>query len=273
MNNEDRLLKHIQTSDGLGFDQNEVLQSIINRNEKDIDTSKCADALLKKFGSFTAVVNADLTELISVGKISEITARSIKAVAVYSRMYMNSVFSNNMRVFNTESAYMMMKDNFFSRNHEYIGLMILDRKGYVVYNDIIAQCDVRTVPSYIKRVISLCLKYDGDSVILAHNHTSGVTIPTREDIVATREVQLALHGIYVTLFDHLIIADGDYSSMRKAGIIKSITEEVNSFKENLYYRGLVLDSGHQVEDFGKKVRTDESENYEYYDYEDEDGEE
>ncbi|MDO4458526.1 MAG: JAB domain-containing protein [Clostridia bacterium] len=266
MNNNDRLLKHIQINDGLGYDQNEILQTIISRTE-DGDCEQTAEKLLKKFKSFNRVVNADLQELMQVGRIKEETARGIKSIAVYSRLYMSSLYNSDMRVFNTESAYSMMKDNFFGRQHEFVGMMILDREGHTVYNDIIAQTRFTAVPSYIRRAISLCLKYEGDTVIFAHNHPAGTTIPSREEIVAARELQLAFESIYVTLFDSLIITDRDYSSLKSAGIIRSITDEVRSFKENLFYRNLVLDPGQEVLDFGRKLPGESNEDEDiFYDY-------
>ncbi len=264
-NMSDSIVKHIQQSDGVGYSQTEILSSIIAVSEK--DNIGAADRLINKLHSFNAVVNAEVNELMKIGGISEETARRIKCVAVYSRVYMNSIYNEGMSVYNTDSAYAMMKDNFFGRQHEYIGMMILDRKGHCVYNDIISQSSFVSVPSYIRRAISLCLKYDGDTVIFAHNHPHGTTIPSREEIVAAREIQLAFESIYVTLFDSLIITDTDYSSLRSAGIIKQIGDEVRAFKENLFYRNLVLDPGQEILDFGRKMPGESNDNQDvFFDY-------
>lgn len=262
----DNVIKHIQQSDGMRYSQTELLSSVISMSEPEL-AEVSASKLMNKFHSFNSVVNADVAEIVRVGNLREETARRIKCIAIYSRVYMNSIYNEGMSVYNTESAYAMMKDNFFGRQHECVGLMILDRKGHCVYNDIISQNSFVSVPSYIRRAISLCLKYDGDTVIFAHNHPGGTTIPSREEIVAAREIQLAFESIYVTLFDSITITDTDYSSLRSAGIIKHIGDEVRAFKENLFYRNLVLDPGQEVLDFGRKLPGESNDDQDvYYDY-------
>ena len=69
----------------------------------------------------------------------------------------------------------------------------------------------------IARNALLCGAY---AVTLAHNHPSGNTAPSREDIATTRQVKQALNLFNITLCDHVIIGqDGAYHSMRECGEI------------------------------------------------------
>ena len=261
------LLRHITDSDGMNCTSEELLASIISLSEPNIDSSRAASMLLKRFKTFAGAVNADLISLQQYGGISEYTARLIKLTAVYSRRYCTSVFTPEMRVFNTDSAYTMIKDHFTGRQHEFIALMILDRKGYVVFNDVIARCSFHVVPAYIKRIIRICLNYETDTVIIAHNHPGGSTIPTKEDIVAARKVQLALDSMYITVFDQLIISGSDYTSMKKSGLLRSISDETKAFSENLFYRSAVLEANSQVADFGHKIPEERDDgNDSYYEF-------
>lgn len=56
------------------------------------------------------------------------------------------------------------------------------------------------------------------SVILAHNHPSGDSMPSRDDISATRRAAAALDLVGVKLLDHVIIGDTDFS-IRSAGLM------------------------------------------------------
>lgn len=268
------VLRHIIDSDGMDYSSQELLEYLIASSEPNIDASRSAAQLLKKFKSFAAVVNSDILSLQQYGSISEDTARLIKLIAVYSRKYNSSVFNQEMRVFNSESAYTMIKDHFTGRQHEFIALMILNRKGYVIFNEIIARCSFHTVPAYVKRILRTCLNHESDTVIIAHNHPGGTTIPTKDDVIATRKVQLALDAINVTLFDHLIISDEDYSSMRKSGLIRSIADETKAFKENLYYRSALLEADSMVADYGRAIPEERNEDIDsYYDFVEADDEE
>ena len=55
------------------------------------------------------------------------------------------------------------------------------------------------------------------SVVLAHNHPSGIAIPSEEDVQTTRRIAAALQAVEVHLVDHIIVADDDYVSMAQSG--------------------------------------------------------
>jgi len=57
-------------------------------------------------------------------------------------------------------------------------------------------------------------------VVLAHNHPSGIALPSREDLIATKQVADALNATGVMLLDHIIVADGDFVSLAENGTIQ-----------------------------------------------------
>lgn len=57
------------------------------------------------------------------------------------------------------------------------------------------------------------------AVILAHNHPSGVALPSDGDYTATMRVRAALNAIGIELADHIIVADGDFVSMADSGYL------------------------------------------------------
>ena len=59
---------------------------------------------------------------------------------------------------------------------------------------------------------------NASAVVLAHNHPSGVAVPSGEDIQTTRRIAAALQAVDVQLVDHIVVADADYVSMVQSGI-------------------------------------------------------
>ena len=57
------------------------------------------------------------------------------------------------------------------------------------------------------------------SVVLAHNHTSGIAVPSQEDVRTTKSVSHALDLVGVYLADHVVVADEDYVSMAESGLL------------------------------------------------------
>ena len=71
----------------------------------------------------------------------------------------------------------------------------------------------------IRQIMEHALRAKAVMVVLAHNHPSGVALPSHEDQIATRMVGDALDTIGVRLVDHVIVADNDYISMAESGLL------------------------------------------------------
>jgi DNA repair protein RadC len=63
------------------------------------------------------------------------------------------------------------------------------------------------------------LELHASTVILAHNHPSGSTEASRDDIAMTREVRRALQPLGVILHDHLIVTEDTCISMQQQGLL------------------------------------------------------
>lgn len=64
---------------------------------------------------------------------------------------------------------------------------------------------------YPREVVKEVLALNAASVILAHNHPSGVSTPSQADKLITTKLQQALNLIDVSIVDHIIIGETSYS--------------------------------------------------------------
>ena len=76
----------------------------------------------------------------------------------------------------------------------------------------------------LRKLLSLGMKFKSSSAILAHNHPSGVALPSQDDLQTTRVIAKALASVGVHLIDHIIVADGDYVSLADSGILADLRE-------------------------------------------------
>ena len=58
-----------------------------------------------------------------------------------------------------------------------------------------------------------------NAVILAHNHPSGIALPSPDDNTTTLALWDALRAVGIPLIDHIIVADEDYVSLRDNGLL------------------------------------------------------
>ena len=107
---------------------------------------------------------------------------------------------------------------------------MLDSRGSQLYNDVLSEGSVSAVPIYIRRLLQLCILYDAQHVMLAHNHPSGNAAASRNDITATHQIELALESFDATLNDHIIFAGEDFNSFFRNGWLDLVKEEVRGYR-------------------------------------------
>ncbi|UOB06525.1 hypothetical protein MRB47_05280 [Diaphorobacter sp. LI3] len=70
-----------------------------------------------------------------------------------------------------------------------------------------------------REIVEAALNHRAAAVILAHNHPSGVTQPSRADEVLTRALKEALALVDVRVLDHVIVAGAQSLSMAEEGLL------------------------------------------------------
>lgn len=71
-----------------------------------------------------------------------------------------------------------------------------------------------------REVFKLAILGNSASIILFHNHPSGDTTPSKEDINITERIKEAGKIIGIELIDHIILGDENkYTSLKEKGII------------------------------------------------------
>ena len=65
----------------------------------------------------------------------------------------------------------------------------------------------------IRRIVEIAMGANATTVVLAHNHPSGVAYPSLEDRDTTERLAGALGALDIVLADHIIVADDDFVSL------------------------------------------------------------
>lgn len=73
-----------------------------------------------------------------------------------------------------------------------------------------ATASLVSVPAIFKRL----LLNNATSFILAHNHPSGMTSPSEEDVKITKQLKRAGSTMQIKMMDHVIVSKYDYYSFR-----------------------------------------------------------
>ena len=100
---------------------------------------------------------------------------------------------------------------------ETVFLLCLDAKCKVLCCKEVGEGSVNSAAISVRRIVEVALASNATTVVLAHNHPSGLAIPSEEDIPTTRRVAAALNTVEIILADHIVVADDDFVSMVQSG--------------------------------------------------------
>ena len=98
--------------------------------------------------------------------------------------------------------------------------LCVDGKGKVLSCRVLSQGQADMTVLSLRQAVENALLSGASGVFLAHNHPSGVALPSRADVQATVQVRDALKRLDIRLIDHIIVADGDYVSMASSGLLR-----------------------------------------------------
>ncbi len=181
------------------------------------DTNPIAHELLDHFGSLSQVLEAPVEELKKVNGIKDNAATLLSLITQISRYYQVDC-SQRVEVLTTlDACGAYLVPRFFGRSNETVFLLCLDAKCKVLSCKEVGEGSVNSAGISIRKIVETALAANATTVVLAHNHPSGVALPSNDDVQTTRRIAAALSAVEVHLADHIVVAEGDYVSMVQSG--------------------------------------------------------
>lgn len=181
------------------------------------DTNELAHRLLKQFGSLQGVLSAPVQELACVSGVGQQAALLLGMVQMLCRRAAQREKEQILNSVDACGAY--FTELLGSSRREMLWQVCLDGKGKVLSSRCLAEGDVSMAAVSVRQVVEYALRAGAVGVVLAHNHPSGVALPSQEDIATTRHIRDALRTMNIQLVDHIVVADGDYVSMAASGML------------------------------------------------------
>lgn len=184
------------------------------------DTNALAHALLERFGSVSRVLDAPVSELTKVPGIGEKAAVFLHLAKEAGRYYQVDSVKKSIQVRDVEDCGRYLLPYFIGRQVETVFLLCLNANCNVICCREVGEGELNAAVISPRSIVQIALAEQASTVVLAHNHPSGVALPSQEDITATKRLAAALATVDVALFDHLVIADNDYVSLAQSGLYR-----------------------------------------------------
>ncbi len=223
-------MKEAMLSHGIeGLNDHQVMELLLFYGISNGDTNPIAHRLVERFGSLKGALEADYKELLQVKGVGENSASLIKFVQQLSRRYLQDAYSGENEVCfpDTDSLRRYYEAVFLGVRAEQVRAMLVDDELYMIKEQIILEGTVSKVELSTRKIADFVVKNNCNRLILAHNHPNGVALPSKEDILVTKELNNVLNMLDISLLDHIIVGRTGSLSMRSVNMGYGIWKTTN----------------------------------------------
>lgn len=201
-------------SEGLdSFEPHNVLELLLFYSIPQKDTNETAHMLINRFGSLSAVFDAPYDDLLTVPGISEHSATLIKLIPAISRRYAMEKNSKVTKLSSIEDIGKYLVARYLGVTEETVLLLLLDNKFGLIDCVKVHEGSVNSSAITMRKLIETSLFKRASMVVLAHNHPSGVALPSSDDLFTTQQVKRAFDLVEIGMLAHIIVAGDTFTNI------------------------------------------------------------
>ncbi len=201
----------LQTFSSGGLSDCDLLTLLLDSAE----TPTLAHSLLLHFGSLHNLARASKWQLLRLPNVDEVQAARILALLALSQRLQQPATNEQTTLSSPADAAKIVVPAMRYLDQEELHVVLLDTRNRVLGIKMIYRGSLHSSIIRIGEVFRPAIEAPAASIIVAHNHPSGVTSPSAEDIHVTKEVCKAGKLLNIKVLDHLIVGDGTHTSLRE----------------------------------------------------------
>ncbi len=197
----------------------EILALILGRGVSGESVMVTAQRLLSQFGNLKGIAGASIEELAQVKGIGVAKASQIKAAfELANRLEGYSEAGDRLIVKTPEDVASLVKARLRGKKKEYFLALLLDTRNQLIKVSEISVGSLDTSIVHPREVFKEVISASAASVIFVHNHPSGDTEASEDDIKLTKRLAEAGEIMGIDVLDHIIIGDKKYLSLKRGGL-------------------------------------------------------
>ena len=196
----------------------ELLQLILGRGVAGESVAVTAQKLLAQFGSLQKLAEASIEELSSIKGIGLAKAAQIKAAFEISRRLSTQTLSyKSKELTDPEKVYRLIKSKLKDYHKEHFYIIALNSRGHSIAEVSVGSLNASVV--HPREVFAEAIKNKAASVVFAHNHPSGDSEPSEDDLMLTKKLVESGKILGIEVIDHIIVVKDEFFSFKNKGLI------------------------------------------------------
>lgn len=198
----------------------ELLAIVLRTGLKEEHVLRFAERILHHFSGLQGLKEASLEELQEVKGIGLIKAMELKATMDLGG---RAARSHRVKYGQILSSFQLGQDLIFQMKdlqQEHLIAIYLNTKNEIIKKETLFVGSLNQAIAHPREIFKGALKASAASLILAHNHPSGILTPSQHDLSFTKRIVQIGKLMGIPLLDHFIIGQDDYLSLKEEGLLE-----------------------------------------------------
>jgi DNA repair protein RadC len=175
--------------------------------------------LIERFKGLPGLLAARQDEVAQVKGLGPAKYAQLQAVLELARRAIGAGLQRDAVLNSPDRVRQFLQLQLAGREHEVFVVLYLDAQNRLLRSEELFRGTLSQTSVHPREVVKQALRFNAASVILAHNHPSGVAEPSRADELLTRALRDALALVDVRVHDHLIVAGPAAVSLAERGLL------------------------------------------------------
>lgn len=194
----------------------EILELMLGYAIPRKDVKAIAKDILKKTNNMGDIFSLDCSDIKGAGKETE---RFFRIVAEFYNRVENSKSEFKESITSPLQIYRLLKYSMGFAENELFTVILLNSKSQLISKKVLTEGIVNRAIVYPRQIAEYALKEKAVYVVLAHNHPTGDSSPSKKDIELTQHIKESLDTLGIILKDHIIVCKNEYTSLFDLGYI------------------------------------------------------
>ena len=213
-----RLREKFIESGFTGFLDYEVVELLLTLGTPRRDCKQPAKDAMIKFKSLPKILDSTAEELQQIKGIGPSNIFGIKLFHAIFERYSKEKIINKISLNSPKQIFEYLQQKIGREKKEHFVILYFDTKNNLIVDDI----SVGTLNASLihpREVFNKAILNNASHIVLAHNHPSGDSTPSAEDISTTNRLVDAGKIIGITVIDHIIVTNNGYSSHKELSLL------------------------------------------------------
>lgn len=214
----------------------DLLAILLRTGSHGCDVKELARRLIGVFGSLRALITSDWRTI--ENRVKEYNAQNpsnrlkgfgrVKCLELsaafeigYRRQRLSPDDLHNMKIRTAEDAYAVLSP-YFAADDEQENVFVLpldsDRRP-ICEPFLVSRGTTDGVIMHPREIFKHAIRWGAHAIVVAHNHPCGNPTPGPRDIARTKELLAVAALVGIRLQDHIVLAGGQYVSIREQGLL------------------------------------------------------